>query len=68
MIKLWAHECQRVFQDRLISIEDREKFQGLLSQVTKEKFKREWSGLVKVEPLLFASFVPLVYPGGDTTK
>lgn len=68
MIKLWAHECQRVFQDRLISIEDRDKFQVILAQVTKEKFKREWSTLVKVEPLLFASFVPLVYPGGDTTK
>jgi dynein heavy chain len=34
----------------------------------KEKFKKEWSSIVKVEPLLFGSFVPLCFPGGDTTK
>lgn len=34
----------------------------------KEKFKKDWNSIVKVEPLLFASFVPLCYPGGDTTK
>ena len=26
LIKLWAHECMRVFHDRLISHEDRAKF------------------------------------------
>lgn len=34
----------------------------------KEKFKKDWGTLVKVEPLLFASFVPLCYPAGDTSK
>lgn len=34
----------------------------------KDKFRKEWSTLVKVEPLLFASFVPLVHPGGDKSK
>lgn len=34
----------------------------------KETQKRDWEKLVKVEPLLFASFVPLCYPNGDTTK
>jgi len=36
--------------------------------VVKERFKKEWTSLVKVEPLLFASFVPLCYPMGDTSK
>jgi dynein heavy chain len=40
----------------------------MVNQLIKEKFKKEWSSIVKVEPLLFASFVPLCYPGGDTTK
>jgi dynein heavy chain len=31
-------------------------------------FKREWSALVQVEPLLWASFVPTLYPDGDTTR
>jgi len=26
MVKIWAHECLRVFQDRLISIQDRDLF------------------------------------------
>lgn len=40
-----------------------------MSATLKEKFKREWGTLVKVEPLLFASLVPgLCFPGGDTTK
>src|SRR3569833_1938671 len=68
MIKLWAHECLRVFQDRLISEEDRTKFDDLLKEVIKEKFKKTWNSIVEVEPLLFGSFVPLVYPDGDTSK
>lgn len=68
MIKLWAHECQRVFQDRLISIEDRDKFQEILVAIMKDKFKRDWKSIVKVEPLLFASFVPMVPAGPESTK
>jgi dynein heavy chain len=68
MIKLWAHECLRVFSDRLISESDHEKFSELLKEQIKEKFKRDWTSLVEVEPLLFASFVPLCYPDGDTSK
>jgi len=58
----------RVFQDRLISIEDRDTFTDMVKEIVKDKFKKEWSSLVKVEPLLFGSFVPLVYPENDTTK
>lgn len=32
IIKLWSHEVLRVFHDRLISQEDREKFKGFLSE------------------------------------
>jgi dynein heavy chain len=37
----------------------------LLKEVVKEKFKKEWSKIVETEPLLFASFVPLLYPDDD---
>lgn len=33
-----------------------------------KNFKRDWKDLVTVEPLLWASFVPTLYPDGDTTK
>ena len=68
MIKLWAHECQRVFGDRLINNEDRIELDKLLKIMVKDKFKREWEKLVEFEPLLFASFVPTIYPDNDTSK
>ena len=68
MIKLWAHECLRVFADRLINDDDRQKFDALLKEIVQEKFKKGWKNIVEVEPLLFGSFVPLVYPDGDTSK
>ena len=68
MIKLWAHECMRVFQDRLISQEDRDKFMELLAEKTKEKFKKTLDDLIQVKPLLFGSFTPTIYPDGDETK
>lgn len=40
----------------------------MLSKTMKEKFRQDWTTLVKQEPLLFASFVPLCYPDGDTSK
>ncbi len=34
----------------------------------RKNFRREWRDLVTVEPLLWASFVPTLYPDGDTSK
>jgi len=68
MVKLWAHECLRVFSDRLISISDRDSFQEMVSSKMKEKFKKDWDKVVTIKPLLFASFTPLIHPEGDTTK
>ena len=36
--------------------------------IMSKNFKRDWTDLVNVEPLLWASFVPTLYPEGDTTK
>lgn len=67
-IKLWAHECMRVFQDRMINEEDLSFFEGILKNLILSKFKREWSMIVNVEPLLWASFVPTIYPDNDMSK
>lgn len=40
----------------------------MLKDVIKEKFKKEWGKIIEVEPLLFGSFVPLVFPDDDQTK
>lgn len=67
-IKLWAHECLRVFQDRLINIQDREDFKEMVSVKMKEKFKKDWDKIVLHKPLLFGSFTPLIHPDNDTSK
>ncbi|EAS04067.1 axonemal dynein heavy chain (macronuclear) [Tetrahymena thermophila SB210] len=67
-IKLWAHECMRVFQDRLINNQDQAVFEGILKQIISKNFKRDWDQLIEVQPLLWASFVPTLYPEGDTSK
>ena len=60
LVKLWAHECKRVFEDRLINYQDREYFENLLKESTKTYFKREWEDVVTVEPLMFGSFIPMI--------
>ena len=59
----------RVFHDRLINLEDQQFFEQILRTIVKENFNRDWNTLV-IEgiPLLFASFVPTLYPDGDTTR
>lgn len=68
-IKLWAHECTRVFMDRLTSKEDINLFQeNILKKVMAENLNKKWSSLVKHEPLLWADFIPTIYPNGDKKK
>ena len=69
MIKLWAHECMRVFSDRLVSKEDQTMFQeDILKPAMNENFKKPWPSVVKIEPVLFGSFIPTRHPDGDTAK
>ncbi len=58
LIKLWAHECIRIFQDRLISQQDRDIYMKILKGVMKSNLNKEWETLVVSEPLIFTSFVP----------
>ena len=57
-----------MFSDRLISIQDRAIFLELVKEILKDKFKKDWNKVVEVEPLLFASFVPLIHPDNDESK
>jgi dynein heavy chain len=40
---LWIHETQRVYSDRLISMDDECTFNTLLQSVVLQHFKRIWS-------------------------
>jgi len=67
MIKLWSHECMRIFHDRLISVDDRNDWVDMLKSTIKKSFKKDWDSFVKVTPLLFGSFCPTIFPDGDDT-
>ena len=40
--RLWLHECQRVFHDRLIDNKDRQFFKELAMEHIQLKFKENW--------------------------
>jgi len=56
VIRLWAHECNRVWLDRLIFDEDREAYMGYMRTAIKEfgEIKEE---AIFAEPLLYTSYV-----------
>ena len=39
LIGLWRHECERVFEDKLINYADKKVFHDILDKLTKEKFR-----------------------------
>ena len=39
LIGLWRHECERVFEDKLINNNDKKVFHDILDKVTKDKFR-----------------------------
>lgn len=68
LIKLWAHESIRVFQDRLVSLQDKEIFMKILKNTMKKGFDKDWENVVTVEPLIFCDFVKSLIPGEDKSK
>ena len=59
MIKIWIHECARVFHDRLINKEDKLWFTELSISLTKDVFRMDWnhSDLFENKPLIFGDFM-----------
>lgn len=59
-VRLWAHETERIYGDRLITPENLTTFKGLLSDVCKKNFARYNMNKYfsdTPEPLVFAHFV-----------
>jgi dynein heavy chain len=56
VIRLWAHECHRVWLDRLLFEEDREAYMGFMRTAIKE-FGEVPEADIFAEPLLFTSYV-----------
>ena len=57
LLRLWYHESQRVFADRLVNEDDRTWFSALLRDKMKSDFKTDFEQVVTQEPLLYADFM-----------
>jgi dynein heavy chain len=59
MIKLWVHECFRVFHDRLVDDKDRQWFKNLIVDRLAAQFGVSWSKLYKgaQNPTIFGDFM-----------
>ena len=55
ILRMWTHECMRVFYDRLIFEADRELFMSFMKTAFREFDAKE--ELLLEEPLLYTSFV-----------
>jgi dynein heavy chain len=62
LVKLWIHECLRVFQDRLVDQHDKGWFTSLVQNTIKEHLNMSWTDVVTTEPILFGDFMT---PGAD---
>lgn len=59
--RLWVHECMRVFQDRLTTLDDRKWFKELLEKELKETLSSSWEETIGDGTVTFCDFV-------DTSK
>jgi dynein heavy chain, axonemal len=69
MLRLWVHECQRVFQDRLIRSKsnDEKKFFDILTQKCNDHLGKEMSGLLAdcLDPKVGPLFVAYLHEADD---
>jgi dynein heavy chain len=60
LVKLWVHEAERIYGDRLVNAEHLDIYKGLCSEIVKKSFSRfnlnKYFGKTP-EPLIFAQFV-----------
>ena len=57
MLRLWCHECSRVFEDRLVNTEDKEWFQELLRKHVSSDFQVDSTAVLGSGPLFYGDFM-----------
>ncbi|KAJ3324532.1 Dynein heavy chain 1, axonemal, partial [Blyttiomyces sp. JEL0837] len=62
IVRLWIHECMRVFQDRLVDNTDKAWFLELIKETMLDKLQLSWQEVVTNEPLLYGDYMT---PGAD---
>jgi len=67
-IKLWIHECDRVFKDRFINEADINQYESVIANVMKQVFRRDYNSYVRDGPIIFGNYVPTLFVDNDNTK
>ncbi|ORY49032.1 hypothetical protein BCR33DRAFT_714104 [Rhizoclosmatium globosum] len=62
IVRLWIHECMRVFQDRLVDNVDKTWFLELVKGTIEEKLILTWQDVVLNEPIIYGDYLT---PGAD---
>ena len=65
MIKLWIHENERVFKDRLINDTDRIQYDNSITEIMKKHLKRDFNNYIREGSILFGDFVPMLYTDAE---
>ncbi|BHF75205.1 Dynein heavy chain 9, axonemal [Sparganum proliferum] len=73
IVRLWIHEAQRVYSDKMTEKSDNETFQKLLQEVVKKNFYDMEEAVLFRQPLLYCHFSqgigePLYMPVPDTAS
>ncbi|KAI9144540.1 dynein heavy chain and region D6 of dynein motor-domain-containing protein [Paraphysoderma sedebokerense] len=61
-VRLWIHECLRVFSDRLVDKTDRAWFTDLLKPTIQEYLRVSWNDVIRSEPVIYCDYLT---PGAD---
>ena len=61
LIRLWAHEALRLFQDRLVSVDEREWTQASVNRIAIEHFPNIDQAVVLQSPILFSNWLSKNY-------
>ena len=56
LLRVWYHESERVFADRLVNDEDRHWFASLLKAKMLKDFKMDSETVITSDPLLYCDF------------
>lgn len=64
---LWIHECMRVFHDRLVDMEDRHYFMGMLHELLKRSFEEisSFKEVFEDSVIMFADYLRPGYAAED---
>ena len=57
LVRLWVHECSRVFSDRLVNDEDRKWFADLRDRQLSDRFEMSFSELCQTDRLMFGDYL-----------